>query len=75
MKDSSRKHANPDKGPRMSEGEIRFDKGYTSDDEYFSPGGVYPGEKERGNRYMELQNEIVRKDSGKLKRGHFTKIA
>jgi len=65
----------PDKGPPMNEGEIRFDKGYKSDDEHFSPHGLYPGEHERGNHYMHLQNEAVERDSKKLKRSHFTKIA
>ncbi len=69
------KSANPDKGPQMHTGEIKFDKGYTSDDEHFSPHGVYPGDKQRGNRYMDLQNEAVRKDSAKLKRDEFSKIA
>jgi hypothetical protein len=65
----------PDKGPPMTEGGYRFNKGYVSDDEHFSPHGVYPGSKERGNDYMKLQNEAVEGDSKKLFRSKFTKIA
>lgn len=66
------KTGNPDKGPQMHTGEIRFDKGYVSDDEYFSPRGVYPGDAQRGNQYMPMQNEIARKDSAKLNRSRTT---
>lgn len=66
---------NPDKGPKMSEGKIAFDKGYKSDNELFSPKGVYPGSTERGNDYFTLQNKAVRSDSKKLERSKFSKIA
>ncbi len=81
MKDRSRegasriKHTNPDRGPPMLEGAHHFDKGYESDEETFSPRNAYPDNHMRGNPYMKLQNEIVGRDSKKLKRGHFTKIA
>lgn len=68
-------HGNPDKGPQMHEGAHHFDKGYVSDNDHFSPRGVYPGDHQRGNAYMAHQNEIANKDSKKLKREHFTKIA
>lgn len=68
------KYGDPDKGPKMIEGAHHFDKGYESDDEYVHPKG-YPGDKYRGNRYMEHQNEIVHADSKKLNREKFTKIA
>ena len=69
------KGRDPDRGPPMIEGAHHWDKGYQSDEETFSPRGVYPGNHQRGNPYMKLQNEIVHKDSKKLNRGHFTKIA
>lgn len=67
-----RKKANPDKGPPMREGENKFDKGYQSDDELFDP---YSECQERGNEYFKLQNEIVHKDTKKMRRDKFTKIA
>jgi len=69
------RHGDPDRGPPMHEGAHHFDKGYVSDEEHFSPKGVYPGSKERGNRYMEHQNEIVKRDSKKLNSDRFSKIA
>jgi hypothetical protein len=69
------KMSDPDKGPPMMEGAHKFDKGYESDEEYFSPRGVYPDDHERGNKYMMKQNEIVHRDSKKLNNGKFTKIA
>jgi hypothetical protein len=66
---------NPDKGPPMHEGAHHFDKGYTSDEEHFSPRHEYPGNHERGNNYMHLQNEFVKSDSKKLSRSKFSKIA
>lgn len=71
----SRKNADPDKGPRMIEGAQPFDKGYDSDNEMIDPPGQYPDDGERGNRYMKMQNEIVKRDSTKLKREKFSKIA
>lgn len=65
----------PDRGPPMHEGAHQFDKGYVSDEEYFSPRDAYPGDHERGNQYMKHQNEIVHRDSKKLKREKFSKIA
>lgn len=69
------KHSDPDRGPKMIEGAHKFDKGYESDEDYFSPRGVYPDDHERGNKYMMKQNEIVHRDSKKLNSGKFTKIA
>lgn len=71
----SLKSSNPDKGPRMMEGAHHFDKGYISDNDYFAPKNEYPGDHERGNHYMQMQNEIVARDSKKLRRDKFTKIA
>ena len=65
---------NPDKGPKMTEGAYQFDKGYVSDNEHFSP-KAYPGDHQRGNMYMGMQNEAVRRDSKKLERSKFSKIA
>jgi len=69
------KGTNPDRGPPVMEGAHQFDKGYESDEEHFSPRGAFPDDDERGNPYMKLQNEIVGRDSKKLKRSKFTKIA
>lgn len=69
------KAKDPDRGPPMHEGAHHWDKGYDSDNEHFSPRGEYPGDHERGNPYMKLQNEIVGKDSKKLRREKFSKIA
>lgn len=68
------KGSDPDKGPRMIEGAHSFDKGYESDSSHFSP-AKFPGDEERGNRYMNMQNEAVSKDSAKVKRSKFSKIA
>ncbi len=68
-------HTNPDRGPPMLEGAHHWDKGYSSDDEMLSPRGDYPDNHMRGNAYNKLQNEIDNRDSKKLKRAHFTKIA
>ena len=72
---TSRMKSDPDRGPPMMEGAHHWDKGYVSDDETFSPKGVYPDDHQRGNPYMKLANEIAHRDSKKLNRGHFTKIA
>jgi hypothetical protein len=69
------RHGDPDRGPPMLEGAHHWDKGYTSDNEYFAPQGVYPDDHQRGNAYMEHQNEICHRDSKKLNREKFTKIA
>lgn len=69
------KNSNPDRGPRMIESAHYFDKGYESDNEYFSPRNEFPGNEERGNAYMKHQNEIVGRDSKKLRREKFSKIA
>lgn len=69
------KGSNPDRGPKMIEGAHHFDKGYESDHEHFSPSKEFPGDEERGNAYMKHQNEIVGRDSKKLRREKFTKIA
>lgn len=67
------KGGDPDKGPPMKEGAHQYDKGYETDNSNLPDGG-FPG-PERGNRYKMHQNEIVTRDSKKLKRGKFTKIA
>ena len=69
------KRQNPDRGPPMIEGAHHFDKGYDSDENYFSPPDAYPDNHMRGNPYMPLQNEIVHRDSKKLNRQKFSKIA
>lgn len=69
------KGKNPDRGPAMREGAHHYDKGYESDEEHFSPRGAYPGDHMRGNEYMKHQNEIVGRDSKKLNREKFSKIA
>jgi hypothetical protein len=72
---SSRKHANPDKGPEMLTGEHHFDKGYESDSDVFKRNESYPGDMQRGNEYVKLNREMIGRDSAKLKRSKFTKIA
>ncbi len=69
------KKGDPDRGPQMREGEQKFDKGYMSDDEYALGGEKFPSKKERGNNYMPMRHEIDRKDSAKLARSKFSKIA
>lgn len=69
------KGSDPDRGPPMHEGAHHWDKGYMSDEEHFSPKGVYPDDHMRGNAYMKHQNEIVHRDSKKLNREKFSKIA
>ncbi len=66
---------NPDKGPQMLEGQHYFDKGYDSDSEVFLRGSSYPGNEQRGNEYVKNNQEIIRRDSKKLKRSEFSKIA
>jgi hypothetical protein len=75
IQDDGAKGRNPDVGPPMQEGAHHYDKGYVSDEEYFSPRGLYPDDHERGNRTMELRNEIARGDSAKLNRIKRTKIS
>lgn len=69
------KQKDPDRGPPMIEGAHHWDKGYDSDEEHFSPRSAYPDNHMRGNPYMNLQNEIVHRDSKKLNREKFSKIA
>jgi len=71
----SLKHSNPDKGPRMIEGAHHFDKGYDSDDEVLQRKSDFPGQSERGNEYMKMRHEIDARDSAKLKKDKFSKIA
>jgi len=66
---------NPDKGPPIMEGAHHFDKGYESDHETFTNEKLYPDNHQRGNAYFAMTNEAKAKDSTKLKRGHFTKMA
>jgi hypothetical protein len=69
------KSKNPDKGPRMMEGAHSFDKGYVSDEEYAMGPKGYPADQERGNEYLKMAHEIRSKDSKKLQRSKFSKIA
>ncbi len=69
------KGGNPDKGPKMIEGAHSFDKGYTSDNEKFSPGEAFPADQERGNAYFEMRNAAYKKDASKLQRSKFSKYA
>jgi hypothetical protein len=69
------KNRNPDRGPPMMEGTHQWNKGYEPDESDFSPRDAFPGDMERGNPYMSLQNEIVHRDSKKLKSNKFSKIA
>lgn len=71
VKDNGR--GDPDRGPPMMEGEHTYDKGYVSDHERFCPDD-YPHDQ-RGNAYFNMRNEVVRKDSAKLKRTKFSKYA
>ncbi len=72
---SGLKKTNPDKGPQMLEGQHYFDKGYDSDSEVFLNSSTYPGNEQRGNEYVKNNQEIIRRDSKKLKRSEFSKIA
>ena len=75
-KEASRmKRTNPDKGPEMIEGQHYFDKGYDSDSEVFKRSSSYPGNEQRGNDYVRNNREIIERDSKKLKRSEFSKIA
>lgn len=67
-------HGDPDKGPPMLEGAHHFNKGYVSDEKHFSPDSDMHSQ-ERGNKYMKMQNEIVHRDTRKLKANKFSKIA
>jgi|GEM_PF-2610240 hypothetical protein len=67
--------SNPDKGPPMLMGEHHFDKGYESDSEVFDRSKSYPGDEQRGNEYVKANKEMISRDSTKLKRSKFSKIA
>lgn len=69
------KDTNPDRGPKMKEGPHHYDKGYTSDSEHFSPDAGKTDDNYRGNKYMNMQNEIVRRDDKKMAKDKFSKIA
>jgi hypothetical protein len=69
------KGMNPDRGPKMMEGEHTWNKGYVSDEEHFSPESKSNDDDYRGNMYMDLQNEAVRRDTSKIDRSKFSKIA
>jgi hypothetical protein len=69
------KGTNPDRGPPMIEGEHYFDKGYESDSDVFLRNESYPGDMQRGNEYVRNNREIISRDSKKLNRGKFSKIA
>lgn len=71
----SLKAKDPDHGNPMIEGAQHFDKGYESDADVFKRLETYPSDKERGNHYVKLNNEMVSRDSKKLHRNKFTKIA
>jgi hypothetical protein len=66
-------HGDPDKGPPMHEGAHHWDKGYVGDNDKFDP--YSHNHHERGNSYFKLQNEIVHRDTKKLSREKFSKIA
>ncbi len=70
-----RQGTNPDRGPPMMEGAHQFDKGYDSDPNVFDRNTSYPDDHQRGNPYVKLNKEIISRDTKKLNRGHFTKIA
>jgi hypothetical protein len=65
---------NPDKGPQMLEGQHYFDKGYESDSDVFLRKESYPDNEQRGNEYVKLNREIIKRDSKKLERSEFSKI-
>ena len=65
-------HRDPDRGHQMKEGEMMFDKGYETSNKNSA---TYYGDHERGNRYMQLQNEAASRDEKKIKRSKFSKIA
>jgi hypothetical protein len=67
--------SNPDTGPAMRWGEHHFDKGYESDADVFKRNESYPGDVQRGNEYVRNNREIISRDSKKLKRSEFSKIA
>lgn len=71
----SLKAKDPDRGNPIVEGMHHFDKGYESDEEVFDRSKTYPNGAERGNRYVKLAKEMISKDSKKLERSKFTKIA
>ena len=66
------KNVNPDRGPPMIEGAHVWDKGYTSDNEDFSP---VKGDEMRGNEYFKMRNASLKMDAVKLKRSKFSKTA
>jgi len=67
-------HGDPDRGPPMHEGAHHWDKGYQSDEKEFSP-ETHAYAHQRGNQYFKMQNEAVKKDSAKISRSKFSKIA
>lgn len=71
----SLKRSNPDHGGTIRETEHKFDKGYMSDDEYAELGGKFPERGMRGNEYLKMQNEIIKRDSKKIVNDKFSKIA
>lgn len=70
---SGSKNNDPDKGNPMNEGEMRFNKGYEEQHGNESP--YFPKRGQRGNDYTALQNKIKSRDTSKISRGMFTKIA
>lgn len=72
---SNGKGMNPDVGPKMMEGKHQFNKGYESDSSYFSPQAGSSEHAYRGNEYMKLQNEITSRDTKKMSKDKFSKIA
>ena len=63
----------PDRGHTMHEGEMKYDKGYETSTKNL--GKTYPEDKQRGNKYTDLQNAAQSKDQQKLARSKFSKIA
>jgi hypothetical protein len=69
------KGMNPDRGPPMMWGEHKFDKGYESDADVFARSSSYPGDEQRGNEYVQMNREIIHRDTKALNRDKFSKIA
>jgi hypothetical protein len=69
-----RMRSNPDIGPEVKMGAHHWDKGYMADEDVFDRDESYPDDMQRGNEYVKMNKEIVKRDSTKLKRSPFSKI-
>ena len=58
--------SDPDRGPSQKHEGMGFDMGYET--QTGNEGAYYPDGQMRGNRYVELQNQITSSDAGKIKR-------